>query len=163
MRVSARLPCAWRPLGVVGVLLALLLRFAIPTGYMLAGDGSLAIVPCPSAGAVPSLAQPVETEAHPMAMVHGDHAMAMAHGDHAMLMEHGGRDPGPPAHDPTGHQDPTCPYAAVSAPLLPPQPPTLAEVVRTEFAEPSLPVARHHAAIALAAPPPPSRGPPILS
>jgi hypothetical protein len=161
VRVSAHLPASWRHLGLVGVLLALLLRFAIPTGYMLAGDGSLAIVPCPSAGAVPS--QPAEIAAHPMPMAHGDHAMAMAHGDHAMLMGHGGHEPGPPAHDPERQPDSTCPYAAVSAPLLPPQPPVLAQPVPIGFAEPPLPVAAHRAVATLAAPPPPSRGPPDLS
>jgi hypothetical protein len=151
VRVSARLPASWRYFGVAGVLLALLLRFAIPTGYMLAGDGSLAIVPCPSAGPVASAMPSAESDGS------GTH-IGMDHMDHAM---HGSM---PDQHrDPAQHQDTSCPYAALSAPVLPPAPFQFEAIERPSFAELHVAFVRSLALPTLAAPPPPSRGPPVLS
>jgi hypothetical protein len=146
VRVTARLPDYWRHVGAIGVLLALVLRFAVPTGYMLAGDGSLAIVPCPAAGPMPAT------------MPSADSANLVMHMDHAM---HGAM-----AHDrqaPANHPNTSCPYAALSAPILPPQPPLFEAIERLTFTEFLIPAVRHLATPTLAAPPPPSRGPPILS
>jgi hypothetical protein len=151
VRVSARLPAYWRCFGAVGILLALLLRFAIPTGYMLAGDGSFAIVPCPAAGPV----APVLSNESDSAGMPGDHAMPMDHAMHGSMPHH--------HQEPAGHQDASCPYAALSAPVLPPEPPLFQGIERLAFAEFHVPVVRSLAMPALAAPPPPSRGPPILS
>jgi hypothetical protein len=154
VRVSARLPASWRHFGVAGVLLALLLRFAIPTGYMLAGDGSLAIVPCPAAGPVAPAMPPAESEGS------GTH-MGM---DHAMPLDHAMHGSMPDQHrEPARHQDTSCPYAALSAPVLPPAPLQFEAVERPSFAELHVPFVRRLALPTLAAPPPPSRGPPVLS
>jgi hypothetical protein len=90
-----------------------------------------------------------------MAMEHMDHAMPMAHAVHGPLAdEH---------REPVQHQDPSCPYAALSAPVLPPAPLQFEAVERPRFAELHVPFVRSLALPTLAAPPPPSRGPPILS
>jgi hypothetical protein len=152
VRLSRALSGFWVPVGVTAVILALLLRFAIPVGYMPAGDGTLGIVPCPSGGPVP-VAMPVSMAG--MDMMPGMDMASMAHGDHG-TMDHG--------HEPAKHQESTtCPFAAVSAPVLPPNPVLLARVDLPAFAELRPPVVRHLAVPTLAAPPPPSRGPPINS
>lgn len=145
MRIFRAFPGLSRHAGSLTVLLALLLRFAIPTGYMLAGDGSLAIVPCPGAGAV-ALMPPA---------THGDMT--------GMHMAHAGHRAAPIHRDPAQHQDTFCPSAALSAAALPPDPPLLTDRERPPFAELAVPSVRHLALPALAAPPPPSRGPPRLS
>jgi hypothetical protein len=90
-----------------------------------------------------------------MDMMPGMDTASMAHGDHG-TMDHG--------HEPAKHQEnTTCPFAAVSAPVLPPSPVLLARVDLPVFAE-LLPPAIHRSLVqTLAAPPPPSRGPPLNS
>jgi hypothetical protein len=137
------------PFGVAAVILALLLRFAVPVGYMPAGDGTLGIMPCPSGGALPV--------AMPGMDMPGMDMTAMAHGSHGSADHHR-------QHDPAKHQgSTTCPFAAVSAPVLPPNPVLLARVELPAFAEFRAPLVSRPAVPTLAAPPPPSRGPPLRS
>jgi hypothetical protein len=128
------------------LLLALMLRIAVPSGWMLSPDGALAIVPCPASAPAPA--------AHP-----GHHAMA----GHGAAMTHAGGHDGPARHDPATHASQACPYAALSAPMLPPEPPVA--VGAESQAIPATAPARAEAppVAALAAPPPPARGPPALS
>jgi hypothetical protein len=128
------------------VLLALLLRFAIPAGYMLSPDGALAVVPCPAAAAVPAPAP------MPMPMAH-DHHMHMAHAD-----QHE-----PASHDHSSHAGDRCPFGALSAPATLPAPPLALALPRPVFANTPVRAEQAPRVAALAAPPPPSRGPPLLS
>ena len=136
--------------GALLVLLALLLRFAIPTGYMLAGDASLAIVPCPSAGVLPGMDPEPATadQTMPMAMP----GMVMPHGPHHRDHHQS---------DGLGTQD--CPYGALAAPALPPAPLVLTHVERQSYPVEPVPMLQAPVVSALAAPPPPSRGPPTQS
>jgi hypothetical protein len=120
------------------LLMALVLRLAVPAGYMLDPAGtSLALIPCPQVS--------IATEA----AVHSEHEGGRHHGQPA---------PGEPAT----HSQSPCPYAALAAPVLPPAPALFVpprQVVEAA-ALPSLAAAP--AIAALAAPPPPSRGPPSV-
>ena len=133
------------------LVLALLVRFAVPAGYMLAGDGSLAVVPCPALGlAVPGIAagQP----AAPAPMV-GHHAMAP-------MEEHGGH--AAPAEPHNKQAGENCPFGVMAAALPPPAP--LAELGQPPaFAELRPQPLPRFAAVAHSAPPLPARGPPTLS
>jgi hypothetical protein len=76
----------------------------------------------------------------------------------AIHRHHGGA-----RHDPATHGDAPCPFAALAAPALPPAPPILAVIA----AEPSTRATpdRRPATLrpGLAAPPPPSTGPPAFA
>lgn len=141
-----------RAAGALLVLLALLLRFAIPSGYMLAGDGALAIMPCPSGGALPGIDGSAAAAMPAMAlpdMAMPDTAMS------DMPMAHG------PDHQPAQPESRDCPYGVLAAPVLPPPPPVLAPRVLLAFLEAARAALDAVAVRALAAPPPPSRGPPL--
>src|SRR5690606_24272772 len=88
-----------RSCGTWFVLLALLLRFAIPTGFMLSAEGGLAIVPCPTV--LPAPASAVEPHHEPHAD-HHDHASASPH--------HAAQQHGALGSDDLGHDDRPCPY-----------------------------------------------------
>lgn len=134
---------ALRPSSLL-VLLALLLRFALPTGFMISAEDGLAVVPCPSV--LPVLAQASQ-----------DHDVAQGRHAHAGHQHHA-PEPAEPAHD-----DRPCPYGVLVVPgMAPAEAPSMLE------REPGLaeaPVLAPSAAVVrpLATPPPPSRGPPLLS
>jgi hypothetical protein len=133
---------ARRSLALGVLLFALLVRLAVPAGFMVAPAGSgWALVACPDARATFVAIAPVE-----------HHAEA---GHHAT-----GHEPEPRAND-RGPSDP-CPYAALSAPVMPPLPLMVAAVLLPvpNALTPALPEAE--LAIGPAAAPPPARGPPVL-
>ncbi|HEX8571588.1 MAG TPA: hypothetical protein VF759_02425 [Allosphingosinicella sp.] len=114
------------------LVLVLLVRLLVPSGYMIGPDpsGRPGLVLC---GAV--AAKPAERPAH-----HGHE-------------RHSDPSPGEAAELP-------CPYAALSAPPLPPAPPRLAEPEQGPRPAPAAGLARGLARPSPAAPPPPSTGPP---
>jgi hypothetical protein len=121
------------PAGLFALLF--LLRLLVPSGYMIAPDesGRPALTLCGGAG----------TGA----------AVARGHDHH-----HGGR---PASRAPSKPAEPPCPFAALSAPPLPPAPvilPTPAPAgAAPSAAAPLAALSRP----ALAAPPPPATGPPL--
>jgi len=149
MATSRALSRRSRAFAAMLVLLALALRFAIPAGYMLAGDGSLALVPCPSS--TPRLA-----------LTHGS-----ATGGHS---EHAGRPSGRAGHHTAGDERAPgatggnyCPFSALAAPALPPAPQQLALHDLPDRAASPEPALRAPVTSMLAAPPPLPRGPPVAS
>jgi hypothetical protein len=136
-----------RAVGALVLLLGLLLRFTVPVGYMLSPDGALAVVPCPAFAPVAADVPPDGGHA-----MHANHALHGGHGDEGV----------PTQHDPSQHKGDTCPYGAISAPVLPASPVALADPLPAH--EPPQPTSGESIEVAaLAAPPPPSRGPPRLS
>jgi len=133
-RVTRLFP-SQRP-GLLALLLgALMLRLLVPAGFMIGADaaGAPTLVLCD--GYAPPPPPP---------------AMPMMHAGH-----HG------PQHDPARHHEAPCPYAALTAPVLPPLPPIVAP-----SAAPAAPLAPAFALAApvrpgAAAPPPPATGPPL--
>lgn len=124
--------------------LALFLRVLVPSGWMPASDGSFTIMLCPADGPVP---------APEAAMAHhgGEHA-------HAMDQTHGS----PDQHD-SAQIDPDCAFAPLGGALS--APPLLAQLdpATSPAAAPALPAYTTSIGRGLAAPPPPSTGPPALS
>jgi hypothetical protein len=119
-------------LGLAVLLLAILARIAVPSGWMPAGDGRH-LMPCPG------MAMPMPA---PMAM---HHAPSGHHRDSAPAQSHGE----------------VCAFAAFAVPLLAPDDPWTAPAlilaaswIATGFAVRLIP------GHALAAPPPPATGPP---
>lgn len=145
MRLSDGSIWRMRSLGALLVLLALSLRLAVPTGYMLAGDGTLALVPCPATGAM--LPSPSN------AMGHGRDA-------HAMQTDGASHDPDRPDHSSTKEQ---CPFAAIAAPIIPPPPPALIARSPSAYLAPAIAAVHTGPPQLLAAPPPPSTGPPAVA
>jgi hypothetical protein len=111
-----------------------LLRVLVPAGFMLAPQGqAFALVPCPQV-----------IESAPVAKA--------AHHHHS-----------PAKHDPAKHGAKQCPFSALAAVALPPTGSAeVAAPLQAEFA-PEMGLETQVAVPELAAPPPPSRGPPILS
>lgn len=118
------------------IALALLLRLAVPAGWMPSGE-SVSIMPCPGVAAA----------AMPMAM-HGDHAMAGKAGD-------------PHQHD--DGQNHECPFAPNAAALDLVRAPTPAAPVAIADAIALPSVTAVGIGRGLAAPPPPQTGPPTLA
>lgn len=149
MRVSHASMKWLAPLGAMLLSLAILVRIAVPSGYMLAGDGSWTIVPCPAQGALPPH-DALSPGGH-----HSGHHVTFASSDaHA---HHGAESSDRRA------STPSCPYGVLAAPALPPDPPflastNLAPVADAVASERPVSIVRK-----LAAPPPPSRGPPSLA
>jgi hypothetical protein len=117
------------------LLTAMMLRMLVPAGYMLAPDGAGAprLVQCDGLGAPPP------PSAH-----------AMHQGDHSR-----------PQHAPAHHAQAPCPYAALSAPVLPPLPPLLLPLpIPPDMAAPAAAASSLHRPGA-AAPLPPATGPPL--
>jgi hypothetical protein len=128
--------------GLVAVLLALAMRLLVPTGFMweTAAHGSGArLVPC--SGMTPA---PVEPGAH------GMHHMAMAGSSHEK------------GHEGSNTSSRECAFSALGGaldladPLVAPAAPLLAVAFLPTFIAQALTPGR-----GLAAPPPPSRGPPV--
>lgn len=143
--------CRFSRLFLLLAAFAACLQWTIPHGWMVwsADDGSSILVPCPTTS--PELASLGQSAA-----ANSDHSHhASMHGAIHESMDHGGND----AED-HGVAQAKCDFAAMGAPLLPPDGPQLAAPSITAAAV--LPVFRD--AIpgrGLAAPPPPSTGPPI--
>ncbi|WP_293967518.1 hypothetical protein [Sphingomonas sp.] len=131
----------WR-LGLAALLLALAMRLLVPTGFMweAGSHGGAQLVPC--SGMAPMPAAPA---------AHGMHHMAMADmGSH-------GRD-----HDGGDSSNRECAFAGLAGALDLAEP--LAEPAAPFFATVALPILVARAVSpgrGLAAPPPPSRGPPV--
>lgn len=144
--VSLKRPAS---LGCLLLALALLLRIAVPSGYMFAGDGSLALVPCPSQ--TMAWMPPNAASGDPHAY---HHAMAASsrdpdgHGSKAPARKDGAAD---------------CPFSVAAAPALPPAPPSILGAPPALHIEPEQLVLFDSTSRLLAAPPPPSRGPPSLA
>jgi hypothetical protein len=115
--------------------LLLLFRLLIPSGYMIAPDldGTPGLALC---------AAPAQAAAE--AALHGGHD-------------------GHPAGDsmPSRPGEIPCPFAAIAAPPLPPQPPALSPQVRAAVVQPGLPTDPDLPRVAPASSSPPARGPPI--
>ncbi len=126
-------------------------QWTIPHGWMVgsADDGSSILVPCPTTSPeLVSLGQSVAANSG-----HSHHAGM--HGAMHENMDHGGND----AND-HGAAQAKCDFAAMAAPLLPPDGPQLAAPpFATADVLPVFPDAIPGRG--LAAPPPPSTGPPI--
>ena len=126
-------------------------QWTIPHGWMVgaAGDGSSILVPCPTTS--PGLASLGQSAA-----TNSDHAHhASVHGEMHESMDHGGND-----GDEHGAAQAKCDFAAMGAPLLPPDDPQLAAPpIAAAAVLPVFPDAIPGRG--LAAPPPPSTGPPI--
>lgn len=169
-------------LALLAAAFAALLQWAVPYGWMV-GDaraGEAVLVPCPEVSpALAALARPVAAPAAmpmPMSMPMGmsmGMAMGMAHGgDHAAHHGHhaaaGAAASDPAVADHSGHDrgasiaSALCDFAALGAPVLPPEPPVL------NLLPPVAAVPQPLARLALlpgrglAAPPPPATGPPAL-
>tara|TARA_Y100000296_G_scaffold47640_1_gene54594 strand:- start:2111 stop:2560 length:450 start_codon:yes stop_codon:yes gene_type:complete len=126
-------------------------QWTIPHGWMVGavGDGSSIFVPCPTTS--PGLASLSQSAA-----TNSDHAHhTSVHGEMRESMDHGGNDA-----DDHGAAQAKCDFAAMGAPLLPPDGPQLAAPPFAVAAVlPVFPDAIPGRG--LAAPPPPSTGPPI--
>lgn len=145
------------PRGLMLALLAsaLLLRILVPAGWMPASDGRFAIVPCSGSG---ELGAP-----EPSPAAHAGHHGYGTHDAHASHASHAGQDkPGHHQHQ-QGQADHPCTFAglgfAFAEPVLPapPPPPALLMAARP------LPALAVSVGRGLAAPPPPSTGPPLLA
>ena len=124
------------------LLLGVLVRLAIPTGFMLAPGSTLAFVPCEATIAGASLDAPA---AH--AGMHHDTSDTAA-GEPERSRPHG--------------QESGCAFTALSVPGVPPSPPQVslpAQVAAADLAERAAP---DQVLSLIAAPPPPARGPPLL-
>ena len=123
--------------GFVAPLLVLLLlfRLLIPTGYMIVPDH----------------------EGRPGLALCGVTAPASA-----APASHGGHDAHDPDRAPPNPGDRPCPYAALAAPPLPPSPPAVRPPAPVAVLSLFLPARSEFPRIAPASPPPPARGPPIL-
>jgi hypothetical protein len=125
--------------GLAPALLALVLlfRLLVPSGYMIAADrdGTPQLMLC---------AAPVQAPAKPA--VDGDHEGHSA-------------DPAGPAPSNPGEQP--CPFAALAAPHLPPEPPAVPERIFAAALRADLPPGPDFPRVAPASPPPPARGPPL--
>jgi hypothetical protein len=113
--------------------LVLLFRLVVPSGYMIAPDKS----------GLPGLVLCVGAAAEAVERAHHGHDS----------------DPAEPA--PPESAEVPCPYAALAAPPLPPAPPAYAEPAPAPEAVPASESRRRIAQSRLAAPPPPSTGPPL--
>ena len=130
---------------------AVCVQWTIPHGWMVgsADDGSSILVPCPTTS--PELASLSQSAA-----AKSDHSHhAGMHSAMPKSMDHGGNDP-----DDHGAAQAKCDFAALGALLLPPDGPQLAA---PPIAAPAVPPVFPDAipGRGLAAPPPPSTGPPI--
>lgn len=114
--------------------LLLLFRLLIPSGYMIAPDhhGRPGLALC---GA------PAQADAEPA-----------RHGDHA-------GNPADPSPSKPGERP--CPFAAMAAPPLPPEPAAVLAQVPADGVPPDLPARADLPRVASAAPPPPATGPPL--
>lgn len=122
----------WRRVLVLTALLALVLKIAVPPGFMPGTSLSVPIIVCPGQ----------------------DRAIATGH--------HGGHGPSKPGHDEADHP---CAFtalglAAIAAPVPGPDPMPVVVAVAAPIAM-AMPVLAPGRG--LAAPPPPSRAPPVLS
>lgn len=135
MRRALRMDAA-RPLLAGLLFCALLLRALIPAGFMIgtAASGAPALVICPGVEEAPAV-----------------HHMAM----HGQMPAH--------HHDPATHHEAPCPFGALAAPALPPEPPVVA-LPATPSVQVAPLVPLHTAQVpSLAAPPPPATGPPAFA
>lgn len=143
--------CRFSRLFLLLAAFAACLQWTIPHGWMVgsADDGSSILVPCPTTS--PELARLGQSAA-----ANSDHyPHAGMHGEMHESMDHGGND-----GDSHGAAQAKCDFAAMAAPLLPPDGPQLAgPPFATADVLPIFPDAIPGRG--LAAPPPPSTGPPI--
>ncbi|OBV12149.1 hypothetical protein I603_0280 [Erythrobacter dokdonensis DSW-74] len=148
-------------------------QWAVPHGWMIgnARDGEALLVPCPGVSpALAALGRPAAPAPAPipmamaMAMMQGgEHAAHHAH--HAMA----GADAPAAAGDHSGHDghaslaSALCDFAALGAPVLPPEPIELDLLAPVAIVPPPLSRLALVPGRGLAAPPPPATGPPALS
>jgi hypothetical protein len=111
--------------------LLLLFRLLIPSGYMIAPDH------------------------------HGRPGLTLCAASAAEPAGHAGHDGHPAKPGPSKSGERPCPFAALAAPPLPPQPPALAVRLPSPVPAPDLPQVSDRPRIAPAAPPPPATGPPL--
>lgn len=133
------------------LLVALLMRMAVPPGYMLApGTGGWPVVPCDGFGAAPPPA-PVPDAGHDAHALHGSHHMA--HGaHHAPPHEH--------APGPVHKTDHPCAFGGLTLAAAPPMMPVVALFAPILAVAPAFHLAEVMVGRGLAAPPPPATGPP---
>lgn len=131
------------------LLLALLIRMAVPPGYMLApGAGAWPVVPCDGFGPAPPPAAP---DAH---AAHSGHDMA--HGGHHAHQA----PPGEDAPEPTHKTDHPCAFGGLAAGVVAPVVPAVVLPVLVPAVMSVFRFAEIMAGRGLAAPPPPQTGPP---
>jgi hypothetical protein len=124
----------WGGFAPAALALLLLFRLLIPSGFMIAPDqeGRPGLVLC----SAPAQAA-AETAQHP------------------------GHDGHPDDPAPSKPGEIPCPFAALAAPPLQPEPPAVEPKVRAVAVPPELPANPGFPRVAPASPPPPARGPPI--
>lgn len=132
-----------------------LLQWSVPHGWMIAGprDGLAILVPCPTVA--PALAAINKASADdPHAHHDADHA-AMGH-QASPSGDHSGHDEG------ASLASAMCDFAALAAPVLPPEPFILAEPAFFVLSLRAVSPPATAPGRGLAAPPPPSTGPPTI-
>ena len=150
-----------------------MLQLAVPHGWMLASaQGGAVFVPCPTVSPeLAALAKAGPASRDRADTGHGGHAQPMASHDHVGMADHGAM--GRPArsaeaHD-DGHDEGTaiasalCDFAALAAPATLPSPPLLDAPAPVADEIVPLAVRTIIPGRGLAAPPPPSTGPPITA
>lgn len=178
--MSSRRPPS--PILLAVVVLAAVLQLAVPHGWMVgsAASGVATLVPCPATS--PALANyartrgvPAEASGHEGSALHAQHRMdaeaaaSWAHGhmasasradDSRAAADHDDHD-GHDGH--SGGASTVCDFAALGAPATLPEQPQIDAPAFTPAASLLPGPTRLYPARGLAAPPPPSTGPPVLT